>query len=82
LTEEEAIDASLNFVARYAADVSDWITIKKELLKSLPPQCRKRFSTRDPITKKQSMNDFEISLAKKWESITGKKLILNGHEQF
>ena len=80
MTEEEAIDESLNFVARYAANISDWITIKKELLKSLPPQYRKRFSTRDPVTKKQSMNDFEISLSKKWESITGKKLIFNGHE--
>jgi len=80
LTEEEAIDESLNFVARYTSSVSDWITIKKELLKSLPPQYRKRFSTRDPVTKKQSMNDFEISLSKKWESITGKKLIFNGHE--
>jgi hypothetical protein len=80
LTEEEAMNESLNFVARYAGNVSDWIIVKKELLKSLPPQYRKRFSTRDPVTKKQSMNDFEISLAKKWESITGKKLILSDHE--
>ncbi len=74
------MNESLNFVARYAGNVSDWIIVKKELLKSLPPQYRKRFSTRDPVTKKQSMNDFEISLAKKWESITGKKLILSDHE--
>jgi len=80
LSEEEAINESLNFVAKYAGNVSDWVVVKKELLKSLPPQYRKRFSTRDPVTKKQSMNDFEISLTKKWESITGKKLILNGHE--
>lgn len=80
MTEEEAMNESLNFVARYAGNVSDWIIVKKELLKSLPPQYRKRFSTRDPVTKKQSMNDFEISLAKKWESITGKKLILSDHE--
>jgi hypothetical protein len=29
------------------------------------------FSTRDPVTKKQSMNEFEKIVAKKWHDKTG-----------
>ncbi len=40
-------------------DVREWVQLKKIILLSLPPDARKSFSTRDPLTKKHSLNDFE-----------------------
>jgi hypothetical protein len=69
------------FVFEYAHDVDDWMRIKRELLKLLPSIERKYFSTRDPITKKQSMNDYEMSISKKWEELSGRKVVFNTHEE-
>jgi len=69
------IDA-LNFVYSYASHVDDWLTIKKELLKALPSDERTAFSTRDPITKKQRTNDFELQLVKRWSDLTGHEVIM------
>lgn len=53
---------SIEEVHSYASHVDDWIIIKKELLKSLPSNYRKMFSTRDAKTKKVSLNEFERQL--------------------
>tara|TARA_B100000925_G_C21675906_1_gene331931 strand:+ start:65 stop:319 length:255 start_codon:yes stop_codon:yes gene_type:complete len=41
---------------------SDWLVVKKYILKYLNPTYRRRFSTRDEKTKKHTINDFENSL--------------------
>ena len=41
---------------------SDWMDFKKTMLRSLPSKMRKNFSTRDPKTKKQTLNNFERQL--------------------
>lgn len=41
---------------------SDWLVVKKQLLKSIPSDIRSKFSTRDYLTKKHSINDFEKRL--------------------
>jgi 8-oxo-dGTP pyrophosphatase MutT (NUDIX family) len=74
------ITDALQFVASYAADARDWITIKKELLKTLPSDDRKMFSTRDPITKKQRTNEYERDLARQWTELTGKSLLFKDDE--
>ena len=77
----ERIHEALSEVHAYAGHVDDWITIKKEILKSLPPQERRAFSTRHPITKKQSMNEFERKVANQWEELTGRPVIFKDHEK-
>jgi len=74
---EEAIDQ----VAQYAGNVTDWITIKKELLKTLSPADRRYFSTRDPLTKRHSINEFEKVVMQKWHQTTGNRLIFMGHDE-
>lgn len=78
--EEDRLVEGLTFVARYARHVSDWATLKKELLKFFTPQERKQFSTRDPITKQQSMNQFEELIAKKWLELTGTSVIITNRD--
>jgi hypothetical protein len=73
------IDA-LNFVYSYASHIDDWLTIKKELLKTLPSHERTAFSSRDPITKKQRTNDFELQLAKRWSDLSGRTVIISKDE--
>ncbi len=66
---------ALIFVYNYAANIDDWLVIKKELLKALPSDVRTQFSTRDPVTKKQRTNDFERMVAERWSETTGRPVI-------
>jgi len=69
------LDEALKFVASYAGSAKEWKVIKKELLKFLPPEERKKFSTRDAVTKAANFNEFESEVAKKWADITGNDVI-------
>ena len=75
------MDDAINFVHSYVGDTTDWIVIKKELLKVLTAHDRMYFSTRDPITKEQSMNTFEKIVADKWYEMTGNRPILIGRNE-
>ena len=68
----------LELIVEYVADDAlNWMNVKVILLRSLPSDLRKNFSTRDPITKKQSLNDFDRSLIDIYEGMTGVKLRLD-----
>ena len=56
-------------------NTDDWVTIKKIMLRSLHPDLRKSFSTRDPKTKEQWLNEFEKQLIIKYKEIVGITLI-------
>ena len=60
--------------------VSCWIELKKIILLGLPPEARKKFSTRDPHTKKHTVNDFERDVVDIYYKKTGVKLRLP-HEE-
>lgn len=74
-THDGAITDALNNVFQYASHVDDWLTIKKELLKMLPSDSRRVFSTRDPLTKRQRTNDYERTLANRWSELTGRPVL-------
>jgi hypothetical protein len=61
----------LALVIGTSCDVKKWMDLKKLLLNSLPPSARTNFSTRDPKTKKQSLNKFERELLKMYENKVG-----------
>lgn len=67
---------AINEVQSYAADVTDWIVVKKEILRVLPVEERQHFSTRDPKTKKHTLNDFERLIIDYWKQTTGQSLVL------
>ncbi len=74
---EPKILEAIHFVHSYAPDITEWKVLKKELLRTLPSDRRKLFSTRDAKTKKQNFNDFEKDVALQWKKITGIDLYLN-----
>lgn len=78
---KDTLDEVIDFVSSYVGDAVDWIVIKKELLKTLSPTDRMYFSTRDPMTKKQRMNEFEKVVAERWYQKTGNRLIFNHHDE-
>jgi len=73
---EKLILEKINFVSTYVSDIDDWIIIKKELLKQLPPNLRMLFSRRDEKTKKHSLNIFEKDVIEYWKRLTGITLII------
>jgi hypothetical protein len=69
------INDALKQLYTYASDINDWMIIKKELLKILPSELRKNFSTRDPLTKEQKINAFDIQIAKIWSDMINKPVV-------
>jgi hypothetical protein len=70
----ERVKEGLDFVFGYASHITEWVTLKKELLKFFNPFERQYFSTRDPVTKKQGLNEFEKAVIFLWENMTDRKM--------
>jgi len=67
----------LTIISQLAGKEEDWMVIKRLLLLSLPSSMRTLFSTRDPKTKRQALNDFEKNLIEVYSNMTGIRLRLN-----
>jgi hypothetical protein len=74
--DRDRIFEEARFVSGFVGDCDDWVMIKKEIMKGLPPAVRKNFSTRDPKTKEQTLNKFEIELINYYCKVTGISLKL------
>tara|TARA_B100000683_G_scaffold265084_1_gene295568 strand:- start:1048 stop:1293 length:246 start_codon:yes stop_codon:yes gene_type:complete len=72
MTENEIISEAIEIGS--VCEVDEWMDLKKLLLRALPPSARSNFSVRDPKTKKQNLNEFELRLIDNYYSKTGKKL--------
>ena len=68
---------ALTFVGEHNDD-DDWMVVKRTVLLCIPSNMRKLFSTRDPKTKRQSLNEFECHLIDIYERQTGVRLVLKG----
>jgi len=77
----ETIKEQVEFVASYVGDCDDWVTIKKEIMKGLPPAVRKNFSTRDPKTKEQNLNSLEREIINYHREKTGIALVLRSLDE-
>jgi hypothetical protein len=70
----EPILEALEEIASYVGETTDWMVVKKQVLLAIAPALRTNFSTRDPKTKKQSFNEFEVRVCDWWENKTGRRL--------
>ena len=66
----------IDLAARALGSQDSWMDFKKIMLRTLPPKMRKKFSTRDPLTKEQSLNQFEENMIESYYLKTGIKLVL------
>jgi DNA phosphorothioation-dependent restriction protein DptG len=73
---DKKIEETLRSINSYAT-IEDWLSLKKEILKEIPSDKRSLFSTRDPKTKKQSINAFEVEVIALWKEISGTDLYLD-----
>ena len=71
----------IDFVSSYVSSCDDWVTIKKEVMRGIPSSLRKNFSTRDPKTKEQQLNDFEKAVIIYYSNLTGINLIMRTLEE-
>lgn len=67
----------LEMISQLAGQEQDWMVVKRLLLLSLPSRMRTLFSTRDPKTKRQTLNSFEKELIELYNDMTGIRLRLN-----
>jgi hypothetical protein len=70
----------LSTAARILGSDDGWMDFKKIMLRSLPSSMRKKFSTRDPKTKKQSLNEFEVKMIDIYLKKTGVLLKLERND--
>lgn len=70
----EKIVNQLREISEYAGSCDDWMTIKKEVMKSIPSNLRSLFSRRDPITKEQVPNGFDKAIIEYYYDLTGIRL--------
>ena len=68
--------AEIEIAHKILGESTSWIRFKKILLTSLPSIMRKSFSTRDPKTKIQRLNQFECNLIDIYKDKTGVRLKL------
>ena len=64
----------LELVSKHMGDNDDWMDVKVFLLRGIRPELRALFSTRDPMTKKSCLNDFEQYLVDTYRKMTGIQL--------
>ena len=65
----EIIEEAIELGAR--CEVETWLELKKMLLLTLPSAERTKFSTRDPDTKIQSLNQLEKEIIDNYRKKTG-----------
>jgi hypothetical protein len=73
----EKIINKIREVYAYAGHVDDWNIIKRELLKSLPSQERKKFGESDIIAK----IELESQVAALWTELSGRPIIFRENEK-
>jgi hypothetical protein len=67
---------AISQVIKYASGASRWNVVKNELLRCLHSNDRKLFSTRDPLTKQQSLNEMEREIVALWLEFGGNDLLV------
>ncbi len=68
---------ALKFASSIVPDETDWLVVKKLVLRYISPKNRKNFTTRDQKTKKHHpFNEFELLVCEEWLNLTGKRLII------
>lgn len=72
----DRVAEQIEFVMSYASECDDWVEIKKQIMLGIPSNLRSNFSTRDPLTKEQCLNDFEKEIINYWKEKTGTHLKL------
>ena len=70
----ERIEKELDTAYVHGLYFEDWLSMKKYLLRSIPSRMRSNFSTRDPRTKEQNMNEFEHGIVRRYQDLTGRRL--------
>jgi len=72
----DRIKDELALAESYGLEFTQWMVMKKYLLRVLPSNMRTHFSTRDLYTKRQSLNEFENQLIEYYQAQTGNTLRL------
>ena len=73
---DQTVREAISYVAQYMGDNDDWVDIKIEIMNSVRPELRRKFSRRDQVTREQSPNDFDIAVLCEYERVSGIRPII------
>lgn len=69
------INQSINFIFSIAPHFDEWMQLKMALLRMLPNELQRLFSTRHPKTKLQHPNAMELQIMNYWVSLSRNTMI-------
>ena len=71
----EKVTDELRVAATLLSDhTDDWMEVKILLIRYLPPCLRSRLSTKEPVSKKAYLNQFERDIIEEYHKMTGVRL--------
>lgn len=73
---DPAVHEAVRYVSQYMGGSDDWVDIKIEIMNSVRPELRRKFSRRDQVTREQSPNDFDIAVLCEYERVSGIRPII------
>lgn len=71
----DQVKGAMTIVYSYAGGLSDWSELKREIVRNTPSRQRNLFSLRNPVTKKQRINKFELEVISYWSELTNTEVI-------
>lgn len=78
--EESSLDQpileAISYVAKYMGEHDDWVDIKIEIMNSVRPELRRKFSRRDQATREQVPNDFDRAVWEQYQRVSGVTLVV------
>jgi hypothetical protein len=73
----EPVLEATDTVLRYASDASDWLIVRKEIIRLMKPVDRSWFARRHYSTKLPLLCETDFLVLDYWEQKTGKRLLID-----
>ena len=68
---DQTVRDAITYVSQYMGDNDDWVDIKIEIMNSVRPELRRKFSRRDQATREQVPNDFDVAVICEYARVSG-----------
>ena len=68
---DQAVKDAISYVSQYMEGNDDWVDIKIEIMNTVRPELRRKFSRRDQATREQVPNDFDVAVICEYARVSG-----------
>lgn len=68
---DQSVKDAIGYVSQYMEGNDDWVDIKIEIMNTVRPELRRKFSRRDQATREQVPNDFDVAVICEYTRVSG-----------